>query len=100
MLMYVQRKNDYVQRKNDTLHPTTLEAAPFLHLTRKECSWKRERAIQSTDYIAVPGEASDMQALFGISSLCPLLIGRAHHRNALQRLHATTKAGRGQTALF
>jgi hypothetical protein len=22
----------YAQKKNDTLHPTTLEAAPFLHL--------------------------------------------------------------------
>jgi hypothetical protein len=85
MLMYVQRKNDYVQRKNDTLHPTTLEAAPLLHLARKEGSWKREPAIQSTDHIAVPRKASDMQA---------------HHLNALQRLLATTKAGRGQTALL
>jgi hypothetical protein len=31
-----------------------------------------------------------MQAPFGNSSLCPLLIGRAHHLNALQRLLATT----------
>ena len=34
-----------------------------------------------------------MQAPFGNSSLCPLLIGRAHHLNALQRLLAATKAG-------
>jgi hypothetical protein len=100
MLMYVQRKNDYVQRKNDTLHPTTLEVAPLLHLARKEGSWKREPAIQSTHHIAVPRKASDMQAPFGNSSLCRLLIGRAHHLNTLQRLLATTKAGRGQTALL
>jgi hypothetical protein len=53
MLMYVQRKNDYVQTKNDTLHPTTLEAAPLLHLARKEGSWKREPATGSTGARAV-----------------------------------------------